>query len=123
MQLIKSYCSCESKDFHKGAPNLRLSLFWGGGVQLLESGICFSITLHRSATVLSLTELTRMEASHRALPHHPMPFVFFVLICDTWEICFILCKQRDKSKLVQQHKMKHIIHALHHQNTQTKGMG
>ena len=24
-----------------------------------------------------------------------MPFVF-VLICDAWEICFILCKQRDR---------------------------
>ncbi len=36
---------------------------------------------------------------HQALPHHPMPFVFFVLICDAWEICFILCKQRDKSLL------------------------
>ncbi len=37
---------------------------------------------------------------HWALPHHPTPFVFFVLICDVWEICFILCKQRYKSKLL-----------------------
>ncbi len=33
---------------------------------------------------------------------NPMSFVLFVLICDAWEICFILCKQRDKSKLFQQ---------------------
>ncbi len=46
---------------------------------------------------------------HWVLPRHPMPFVFFVLIYLLLSLCL--------------HKMKHISHALHHQNTQTKGMG
>ncbi len=33
---------------------------------------------------------------HWALLHHPMPFVFFVLICDAWEICLMFCKQRGQ---------------------------
>ncbi len=33
---------------------------------------------------------------HWALPQHPMPFVFFVLICDAWEICLMFCKQRGQ---------------------------
>ncbi len=28
---------------------------------------------------------------HWVLLHHPMPFVFFVLLCEVWEICLMLC--------------------------------
>ena len=37
---------------------------------------------------------TKGKCRHWALPHHPMPFVLFVLICDAWEICLMFCKQR-----------------------------
>ncbi len=30
---------------------------------------------------------------------HPMPFVCVLWWCSAWEICIILCKQRDKSTL------------------------
>ncbi len=63
-----------------------------------------------------------------------MPFVFYVLICDAWEI--------ERPEIWQTHQMALLIkpiaklfyavydagsrlspHALHHQNTRTKGTG
>ena len=61
-------------------------------------------------------------ASHWALLHHPMSFVFFVLICDAWEICFILCKQRGQEYSYIFVYIEWSISPMHHQNTQTKGM-
>ncbi len=58
--------------------------------------------------------------------HHPLPFVSLFLWCSTLEICFIFCKHMTQESLLLPlclHKMKHISHALHHQNTRTKGMG
>ncbi len=42
-------------------------------------------------TVKYLTS-TLTPLSRALLPHHPMPFVAFVLIRDAWEICLWFCK-------------------------------
>ncbi len=39
---------------------------------------------------------------HWELPRHLMPFVCVFWWCNAWEISFILCKQRDNSKLMTQ---------------------
>ncbi len=58
---------------------------------------------------------------HQALPYQSMPSVFFVLICDAWEICFILCKQRDKSKLFDVFVYETSnISPMHHKSKQVK---
>ena len=53
------------------------------------------------------------KCEQRALPHHPMPFVCVFWWCNAWEICLILCKQRDKS----------ISHASQIKTKKTKGIG
>ncbi len=51
--------------------------------------------------------------SHWTVLRHPMPFVFFVLICDAWEIYLMFCKQRGQEYSYPFVHIKLSIPAMH----------
>ena len=81
---------------------------------------------------MQLTDVAAFTLGATPSSHAMMPFVCAFWWCNAWEICLILCKQRDKSyptntpwgvysRLWQ--NLKHISHASQIKTKKTKGMG
>ncbi len=80
---------------------VHISIKANGNILKVADRYGFWLTWYQLATPQSHRIGISIHTGRYPIISHPMPFVFFILICDAWEICFIL------------HKMKHISHALH----------